>query len=152
MCPRGYYSNAGATTCTRCEAGYKCPSPYGSMRSACSAGWYSAAGSLNCYPVPTHMETTSTSARPYYCAFSEYSALTDNACTTCPADKYCPADNIGPISCPMSVELTSSSAYTSFSGEQSCFPRTGGRTGVNAQYAGSSSSRFDNKIAEGWYT
>jgi hypothetical protein len=30
LCPRGYYSAAGATTCTLCEAGYKCPMPYAS--------------------------------------------------------------------------------------------------------------------------
>ena len=152
MCPRGFYSAAGATVCTECEAGYACPNPYASEKLTCTDGYYSARGSLNCYPVPSHMMTSATSARPYMCEFRHWSMLASSACAVCPLDSYCPADNINPVTCPMSVEDGTISAYTSREGEQSCFPRLGGRTGVSADYAGSSSSSYDNLIVEGYYT
>jgi len=51
LCPRGYYTTTGETACNLCEAGYKCPTSYASMKEACGAGYYSSAGSINCYPV-----------------------------------------------------------------------------------------------------
>ena len=88
LCPYGYYSNAGATTCTLCEAGFYCPGSMGSLRAACASGtndWYSAAGSVNCYPVPSHMTTPDTATRPNdFCKYGQYSALTINTCVDCP--------------------------------------------------------------------
>jgi len=149
VCPTGYYSDNGATVCNLCEAGYKCPSPYLSMRTACTAGYYSAAGSVNCYQVPSHMTTSAVNIRPSWCSYSTYSALTANSCVTCPTNSWCPSDNVSPITCPMSVEDTLTSAYTSFAGELSCFPRTPTRGGTGAMYP---NSVFDNHIPKGYYS
>jgi hypothetical protein len=138
------------------------------MRSACSAGYYAPEGSLFCRPVPSHMYTASasTTVRPLWCSYSEYSALRQNSCTTCPADKWCPSDNFGPLDCPDQVDTayvgTGVSAYTSFAGENQCFALTatrGGTTGssdgLNTVAGGDASdypsSEFDVHVAPGKY-
>lgn len=52
----------------------------------------------------------------------------------------------------MSIEDNTKSAYTSFEGEQSCFPKLATRGGPNSMYAATSGSRFDNRILPGDYS
>lgn len=148
LCPRGYYTTSGETACNICEAGYKCPTSYASMKEACGTGYYSAEGSINCYPVGQHMTTTATSIRPTWCAYTTYSALTVNDCVTCPENYWCPGDNVAPIICPNSVD-NNVIAYTSFAGENSCFAKTASRGGTNSMYT---SAEFDNRVSEGFYS
>lgn len=148
MCPRGYYSNAGATACTLCEAGYKCPSPYGSMREACSSGYYATAGSLNCYPVPSHMIVANTASRPTWCAYGQVSMLTAITCDTCAVDFWCPGDNVTPLDCDNQVDETGTDAHTSKSAENNCFAKTATRGGTNSVYT---SAEFDTRVVPGKY-
>jgi hypothetical protein len=150
LCPRGYYSNAGAAVCTLCEAGYMCPAPYGSERVACTTGYYAAEGSINCYPVPSHMTTSSVAVRPGWCALTTYSFLASNpqACTTCPVDQWCPSDNFAAYDCHDQVDVSGNKAYTSFAGENNCFAKTATRGGTNSVYT---SAEFDTRVSPGYY-
>jgi hypothetical protein len=122
------------------------------MVEACTTGYYSAAGSLNCYPIPDHMTTVDTATRPgaQWCKYGEYSALTANNCQICSSLQECLSDSIAPIDCPMSDDDTAISAFTSVDYELSCFPRLASRGG--GDYTATASASFDELVDAGDYS
>jgi len=101
-CIPGYYSPKKAQFCTRCEAGFMCPSEYKkTFYQACPAGTYSKPGFLNCYPVPYRMGATSTATEPFWCNFllGEHSIVGSSTCAACGADKECPTSARTPETC-----------------------------------------------------
>lgn len=154
LCPRGYYSDAGALECTVCPAGSKCPTPFGSDKESCASGYYAAQGSVNCYPVPQHMSTSSTADRPTWCAWGQVSKITDNSCQNCAENYWCPADNVDPLECPKQIDAGSTYAFTSRESENNCFALTatyGAHPSASNTGEWQTTTNFDTLVAAGHY-
>ena len=100
-CAEGFYANdINQVSCKRCEPGYKCPTIYDHIE--CGTGFYSLAGSVNCYPIPSGMKANPAfekGSKPQWCATGEISALTDTECSVCGENKLCAGNNYQPDDC-----------------------------------------------------
>ena len=84
----------------------------------CTAGFYSIAGSVACYPVPDGMKSDDVAKRPGgtdYCNYGVFSKTGSNTCTDCLLNEQCQANNLDPVTC-------DTARFTSRLLEFQCFP------------------------------
>jgi hypothetical protein len=99
------------------------------------------------------MKTTSTAARPTWCAWGQVSKITANSCVNCPANHWCPGDNVDPLVCPDQIDK-SASAFTSVESENNCFALTatfGAEPSVTGTGQFDATNNFDTLVAAGSY-
>lgn len=100
-CPDGYYSVAGASSCTECPAGFSCAST-ASTPVACDPGSFAIAASSNCTSCAPGFYCPSTdSTLAYECPLGTYSIGGASSCMPCTQGFYCPFTNAAvEIACP----------------------------------------------------
>eukprot|EP00057_Strongylocentrotus_purpuratus_P010949 XP_011665423.1 PREDICTED: signal peptide, CUB and EGF-like domain-containing protein 1 [Strongylocentrotus purpuratus] len=99
-CPSdGYFSLAGAETCTLCPAGSKCNSSTGTM-TACSDGQYSLAGDMTCLECPDGLYCPSVYNEPMICPSGHVPFSNQTGCEECGAGTYAYNGTVSCQQCP----------------------------------------------------
>ena len=118
LCPAGTFSTGSAdsaytssglgfsTPCTQCTEGSKCPTEGMSAAIACGDGYFSPAGSTECFSCyPGHLCDTTTNSQTYMeankCSGVECKMYAIYETTTCPAGYYCDPNEFKPLPCPV---------------------------------------------------
>jgi hypothetical protein len=112
-CRPGEYSLASASACTTCLAGASC-SLRTAAGSSCTFGYWSPAGSVQCYVCPTGYNCNAAGTNSLTaCAAGRYAQQGATACTNCPAGFYCQAKAGAPVQCPKGYYATGSASTCS---------------------------------------
>ena len=115
-CIEGYYADTiNKDACLICPAGWQCPTIFAKVE--CDPGYYSVAGSVNCYPIPPGMKAGASAKAdlPEWCSIDKVSALASTTCINCDANFQCGSDDIATLAC-------TDKKLNSHVGEMSCFP------------------------------
>jgi len=101
-CPDGLIAvSEGSTNCSRCPAGYSCPTS-SLIGSQCAQGYYSLLGEQFCTVCPAGYSCAIPSQPPLRCLAGYFSPTGSVACVQCDAGKFCPSDPASsqPMACP----------------------------------------------------
>jgi hypothetical protein len=100
-CSAGSYAEDGATACTACRPGFRCPYSDSSVAVACAPGTFSLGSATRCTPCAAgSFCTNASSSSSGVCAPGSFSSSGASACTLCPAGFACPStSNSLTVSC-----------------------------------------------------